>query len=304
MTAASPTAPQGPSLRYGLVVLALLTLVWGVNWPAMKLGVAGFPPWHFRAGGVAFGIVALFTLARLSGAALRPPPGLWGKLLVASILNVTGWQVFSVASLQYIGSGRAAIVAYTMPLMTALLSVPLLGDRLTARIAAALILGMAGMACLLPPELFAARGAQLLGIGLMLCAALSWALGTIHLKQARLPMPTTVTAAWLFVFALPPMLIGAAFEPMPDLAAMTWPTILGALYATTIPVCYGYWAWYRLVETMPATIASIATLATPVVGVLSGAAILGEAVGWREIAALGFVIASLVLVLYRKQQQV
>ena len=71
----------------------------------------------------------------------------------------------------------------------------------------------------------------------------------------------------------------------------------------TIPVCFGYWAWFRLVEVLPATIASIATLATPVLGVLSGAMLLGEPVGWREIASLSLVIVSLVLVLYRKPKE-
>jgi probable blue pigment (indigoidine) exporter len=50
---------------------------------------------------------------------------------------------------------------------------------------------------------------------------------------------------------------------------------------------------------LPATVASIATLATPVIGVLSGALLLAEPVGWREVVALGLVIVSLVLVLYR-----
>lgn len=295
MTTHRPASSLG-----SLGLLTLLTVVWGVNWPAIKLAVVGFPPWQFRSACAAFGIAALFALARLGGRALMPPPGLWGALCLAGVLNVSGWQVFSASSLQYIESGRGSIVAYTMPLMTAALSVPLLGERLHPRTVAALVLGMGGMGFLLPPELLAAEPRQLIGIALMLGAALSWGLGTIYLKHLKLPMPTTVITAWLFVFALPPMLIGAAFEPWPDPAALTWPVILGALYASTIPVAYGYWAWYRLVETLPASVASIATLATPVVGVLSGAVVLGESVGWREGAALGLVLAALVLVLHRR----
>ena len=295
MTSHRPASSLG-----SLGLLALLSVIWGVNWPAMKLAVMGFPPWQFRSACAAFGIVALTALARFNGQPMRPPPGLWMALCLAAVLNVSGWQVLSAASLQYMESGRGAIVAYTMPLMTAALSVPLLGERLDLRVAAALVLGMGGMALLLPPGLLAAEPRQLLGIALMLGAALSWGLGTIYLKHLRLPLPTTVIAAWLFVFALPPMLVGAAFEPAPDPADLTWPVILGALYAATIPVVYGYWTWYRLVETLPATVASIATLATPVVGVLAGAVVLGESVGWREAAALALVLAALVLVLYRK----
>jgi len=298
---ASPSlAPQGASTRHALVVLVFLTIVWGLNWPAMKLAVEGFPPWQFRAACALFGIFALFTIARLNGLSVRPPPGLWGKLALSGILNVAGWQVFSASSLQYIDSGRGAIVAYTMPLMTAIMSVFILRERLGARVIAALLLGSAGMALLLPADLFSGNDRQLLGIGLMLLAAFSWGAGTIQLKYVKLPLPTMVATAWFFVFAFPVQLIGGLFETPPDWPTLTWPVILGALYAATIPVAFGYWAWFRLVEVLPVTIASIATLATPVLGVLSGALLLDEPVGWREIVSLLLVLASLVLVLYRK----
>lgn len=291
------------SKHHALIVLVILTFIWGLNWPGMKLAVMGFPPWHFRAACAAFGIVALFSMARMQGHRLMPPPGLWWSLALAGILNVTGWQVFSASALQYMPSGRGAIVAYTMPLMTAVLSVPLLGDRLTVRVIVALALGMGGMAFLLPQDILTAHDEQIHGILLMLGAALSWGLGTIYLKYLKLPMPTTVITAWLFVFAFPPMFLGAMFEPWPpDPALITWPVMIGALYAGTIPVAYGYWAWFRLVEVLPVTVASIANLATPVVGVIAGALILGETIGWREGAALGLVLSALVLVLYRKPE--
>ena len=296
----APVHGAPATTRHALIVLASLTVVWGLNWPAMKLAVQGFPPWQFRSACAAFGIVALFTLARATGQSIRPPPGLWWKLALAGVLNVSGWQVFSAMSLQYIDSGRAAIIAYTMPLMTAVLSVPILGERLSLRAFLALLLGTSGMALLLPGDLFHSGDRQLLGIFFMLMAALSWGLGTIHLKHLKLPMPTMAITAWQFFFALPPMLIGALMEAPPDWAKLTWPVILGALYASTLAVAFGYWAWFRLVEVLPATVASIATLATPVIGVLSGALLLGEHVGWREAASLGLVIVSLILVLYRK----
>ena len=293
-------APQGASTRHALAVLVFLTIIWGLNWPAMKLAVEGFPPWQFRAACALFGIFALLAMARMSGLSVRPPPGLWGKLALSGILNVAGWQVFSASSLQYIDSGRGAIVAYTMPLMTAIMSVFILGERLSVRVTAALLLGTAGMALLLPDDIFGGSDRQLLGIGFMLLAALSWGAGTVQLKYIKLPMPTSVATAWFFVFAFPVQLIGGLFETPPDWTTLTWPVVVGAIYAATIPVAFGYWAWFRLVEVMPVTVASIATLATPVLGVLSGALLLNEPVGWREIGSLLLVVVSLVLVLYRK----
>jgi drug/metabolite transporter (DMT)-like permease len=295
---APPAAPPAASLARGVAMLALLAFVWGFNWPAMKLAVAEVPVWQFRLVCALVGLAALFALARAGGHSLRPPPGAWKILALLGLLNVTGWQIFSAIGLQHIDSGRAAIVGYTMPLMTAMLAVPFLGERLTARVLAALALGMAGMACLLPWGQLSHDA--LAGIGFMLLAALSWACGTILLKRTRLPMSTTLMTAWQFVFALPALAIGALSETPVDPTALSLPALLGALYAATMPMALGYWLWFRLVEVMPASIAAIANLATPVIGVISGALVLGEAIGWREMTALALVFTALVIVLYGK----
>jgi drug/metabolite transporter (DMT)-like permease len=61
---------------------------------------------------------------------------------------------------------------------------------------------------------------------------------------------------------------------------------------------YCYWAWFRLVELLPATIAGLSTLAIPAVGVFSSAMILDEPLGPAEIGSLVFVVAAIALVLY------
>lgn len=72
---------------------------------------------------------------------------------------------------------------------------------------------------------------------------------------------------------------------------------MGASFTTFIALVVGYIAWFRLVELLPAHIASLASLASPVVAMLTGAAILHEALGWREVLAVGLMVTSLALVL-------
>jgi drug/metabolite transporter (DMT)-like permease len=297
---AAPAAPRPASRsddRLGLLLLASITLFWGVNWPAMKLAVAEVPVWSFRticlmAGGL--GLLAICRLGRLKLAV--PRAELWPLVLV-SFFNITGWHLFSAFGLVYMPAGRASIVAFTMPLWAALLAVPILQERLSWSTIAGLGVGMIGMAVLVVPD-WQAIAAAPLGIVFMLLAALSWAAGTVLLKRFRWSMPTSVLAGWQLLLGGLPVIVGAVvldrgFDPL-AVSGTAW---AATLYAALIPMIYCHWAWFRVVGIYPAAVAAIGTLAIPVLGVLSSSLALGEPVGLDIVLSLVLVIAGLVLVL-------
>jgi drug/metabolite transporter (DMT)-like permease len=72
---------------------------------------------------------------------------------------------------------------------------------------------------------------------------------------------------------------------------------LGLVYSVVIAFMFCYWAWNRLVLMLPVAVSSVATLATPVVGVLSGILVLGEPLTWHELAAGAFIVGAIALVL-------
>ena len=128
--------------RDGLILLALVTLAWGLAWPAMKIVLNEMSPWTFRALTLPAGGLILMGLSRLLGQPLAVPPGKWPALIVVSLVNVGGWHLFSALGLAHLPSGRAVLIAYTMPLWTSLAGTWLLGERLTRRLGIALVLGM------------------------------------------------------------------------------------------------------------------------------------------------------------------
>jgi len=73
--------------------------------------------------------------------------------------------------------------------------------------------------------------------------------------------------------------------------------LLGLLYSLFIALMLCYWAWNRLVLMVPVAVSSVSSLATPVVGVLSGMWLLGEPLTWREIASGVFILGALALAL-------
>jgi drug/metabolite transporter (DMT)-like permease len=282
------------------VLLAVLTVVWGGNWPAMKVAVREIDPWTFRTVCLLLGGGALLGLVRAGGQRLRVPPAERASLALVAVFNITVWHILSAYALTLVQAGRAVIVGYTMPLWTVLFGRLLLGERLTRGRGLALGLGLAGMVVLVAPEIHALRAAPG-GVLLMLGAAVSWAIGTVLTKAAPWTIPTAVLTGWQLVLGAAPIATGglvrvaAGAEPGPvDALLDASPGALAGLaYATFVGVTFCHWAWFRVVSVLPAAVAAIGTLGVPIVGVFSSVLVLGEAVGPAEVAALLLVVAGL-----------
>ena len=179
-------------------VLASLTLAWGFNWTAMKTALSEVPPWTFRSLCLGLGSAVLFLALRAGGQRLVLPTGQWGRLCLLALLNITCWNMLVAFGVGMIPSGRAAILAYTMPVWAVPLSVWLLGERITGRKLFGLALGIGGLALLLG-EAMVNLGAAPLGSLLVLGASLSWALGTVLQKRFPVRMPVGPYTAWIML---------------------------------------------------------------------------------------------------------
>jgi drug/metabolite transporter (DMT)-like permease len=279
-----------------LVLLGLMTVFWGVNFPVMKLALAEIEPWSFRVICLAVGAAGLFGIALASGQRLAAPRRHWPMLVVLSLLNITGWHLFSAFGISLMAAGRATILAYTMPLWAVLFARMFLDERLTGSRLFGLGLGLGGMAVLLGDEV-ARLGAAPRGALCILGAALCWGLGTIVLKARAWGMGATVLTAWPMAIGGIPVLAGALIlGDAPDPAKISLTAWLALGYAATVPMIFCHYAWTRLVGLLPAGVAAISTLMIPVVGVVSSAPLAGEAIGARELLALALVGAALLVV--------
>jgi drug/metabolite transporter (DMT)-like permease len=195
--------------------------------------------------------------------------------------------------LTMIASGRAAILAYTMPAWAIPLSVWLLGERLTQRKALGLALGMAGLALLLR-ESFAQFGEAPLGALLVLGASVAWALGAVLQKRYPVRMPTGAYTAWIMLLGgVPIFACSLVLDDWRVLHGIGWRPALALAYNVFVAFAFAHWAWIKIATSVPVTVFSISMMLIPAVGVLSGMAFLGEQPSWLEYAALALVLGSL-----------
>ena len=292
-----PAQASGAVPMRTLLLIGAVTLLWGLNWPAMRAAVVELSPLTFRVVCVVVAGAGLLGIAALAKEPMWPRPAAWRPILLLSLVNVTGWQMLSALALQHIGGGHGAIIAYTMPIWATLFSALWLKERIDRRKILALGLGMAGMLALFGKDL-GSLGETPLGMLYMLGAALCWALATVGIKTYRWGIGIVALSGWqLVIGGLPIVLAWLWLEPDPDFSHLTWRGVLAAGYAATVALIFCFTAYNKIVTLLPASVAAVSTLAIPVVGVLASALLLGEPVGFGEIAALALVLVALSLAL-------
>lgn len=284
-----------------LAVLALLTLVWGLNWPVMKLGVSGtpaqpaaYPPLTFRALSMVLGVPVLAAALVALRVPLTVPRREWGRTLRLTASNMLGWHVLIILALPGLSSGRAAILGYTMPVFVAVWGALLYGLRPGPRQALSVAAAALGVVLLLSHE-FARLAGSPGAVGMAVAAAAIWAFGTLQLRRAELQVPlltmvfwmTTLTAICLALLAL--VFEGGQWQP-PS------PLVQAAVVYNAVGVFgFAHAAWFYLARTLPPLASSVSVMLIPVLGTFSGALWLGEALHWQDYAAVVLMVAAIAL---------
>lgn len=286
--------------RRQLAVLVVLTVVWGLNWPVMKLGVTGFPPLTFRTLSMWLGLPVLGLALWVLKVPFAVPRAHWGALLGLGVVNMVIWHGLIIVAIPTLSSGRAAILGYTMPIFSAVLGALVFGERLAPRAWGGVAAAAAGVLLLLWHEL-AQLGGRPLGVGLMLTAAASWALGTQLLRRSAIPVPTLTLAFWMMVETLVAMsVLSLGFERQAWHApgAATWGAIV---FNALLVFGFAQPAWFFLVRGLPPVASTLSVMMIPVLGVFSGSLWLGERLHWQDWAAMALMVLAIASVLWPRK---
>jgi drug/metabolite transporter (DMT)-like permease len=296
----SPAAPAGGvGLGRALASVALLALVWGCNWPVLKLGVTHIEPLTFRAWTLPFSGLGLLLVTRLSGHPVRVPRALYGEVALLALFNIAIWNGLVLFGVRELSAGRSSILGYTMPIWATLIAYFLLDEPLTRRRIAGLALGFTGMVVLLGDDLRALQRAPF-GALMIVGAAVSWGVGTVLLRRFKPAMPPTAISGWMMIVgSLPLVALAPVLDPhwvsgLPRWPAEAW---FALIYNVFIAGTIAHWTWFVLARSLPVAVSSLSTLPIPVVGVISGMLVLGEKPGASEWIALALVVCALAAVL-------
>jgi drug/metabolite transporter (DMT)-like permease len=280
-----------------VLLMVLLCACWGFNQVAIKLANAGISP-ILQAGIRSLGSALLvWAWSAHRGVRLFARDGTIGLGILIGLL-FGGEFVFLYGSLVFTSASRAVLFLYTAPFIVALgAHVFIPGERLRPQQMAGLACAFAGAALAFGDALRFPTYRELLGDGMAFIAAALWGATTVVVKASRLarisPHKTLLYQLGVSAVVLP-ALSWAMGEP--GIVAAT-PLVLGMLAYQIVAVAFvSYLAWFWLISRYPAGRLSSFSFLTPLFGLMAGALLLGEPVGWALLAALALVGLGIFLV--------
>ena len=248
-----------------LLMVLIVTVSWGMNYPVMKFVVNSYPPSAFRAFTFLIGCMALGSYAHLKGISIFVPKHERKALFKLSLFNMVGWHLPMIYGVSLLNSGRAAIIGYTMPVWALLASAVLYREKIT--ITALLGIALAMSAALLLAWGSAGQwGNHPLGIAVMLVAAITWGVGNAMMKNSKLSISGITLTFWaLFIAFVFFVITTTIFEQ--DL--WEWPNLmqwLAILYGGVITFAVSYVAWFHVARKLSAVSSGLSITLVPVFG--------------------------------------
>src|SRR5689334_322442 len=262
------------SIHKARFIVVALAFGWGLNWIASRIVLEWLPPWTMRTIGIGW-VAATLLLAMLwRGEAFVLSRRQLVHVTVAAGLNVFIFNLCSAYAQIFGTTGRAIVIAYSMPIWAAMLARVVLKEPINGLRLLALGMCVAGLATLIAPQL---RVGLPLGALFALGAAWTWAAGTIYLKWAEIDANPLAITTWQLLIGFAGLAVGMFItEGLPQLSKL--PLEVYGLLAYTGFVGLGlcYFAWFVVVKRLPAITASLGTLLVPVVGVIAASLVVGE----------------------------
>jgi drug/metabolite transporter (DMT)-like permease len=271
------------------IALGATVIIWAFSWIVMKLVLRYAGPFDFSALRYSIGAVLLFAVLVVMRRPLASPP--LAGTIVTGLAQTAAFQGLGQFALTAGGTGRVVLLAYAMPFWAVLLAWLMLGERPLARHWVGLALAAVGLTCVIAP--WNGLGNPL-STAFALVGGMCWALGTVTSKrmfQRHQPDPLTFTA-WQMAFGAAGLAIVAFFIPQ---RSIEWSQafIAGLAYSVILATCVAWTLWLLVVRRLPTAVASVSSLAVPVLSVLMAWAVLHEEPTPSEWLGMAFIVAGL-----------
>jgi len=271
---------------------AMLCLIWGSTWLAIRIGLEGAPPFLSASLRFAVASIVLVLLAVVFRSKWPQNRTEWALVGFVGIVLFTGdYGLIYWGENNGVLSGLSAILFATFPLQTALVAnVFLKAERLTLQKFLGIAVGFGGVVLIFRSQLGTAGLEQVFPMLSIVLGATCAAFATVAVKRwGHDTEPISFNAASMAVGAA--ALAGVSLIAREPWAVPTWPQGLGAiLYLAIAGSVVTFVAWQWLLKEMQATFLSYIALVIPIVAVLLGASLGNETFDVIDLAGAGIVL--------------
>lgn len=290
-----------PRLRADLM-LASVTLIWGMNFSVMKDAYTCFDPLAFTTLRFIVAVIALYAVLRWRGISLQVDRRDLPALIGFGILSNTVYQVLFVVGLAGTRAGNAGLLMATSPVFAYLTGVALKREIFRRRVLVGILLSMAGVSAVIA---FGPRGDGLGPAGrgdiLILLSAICWGCYTGASARLILKYGALRLTFWVMLTGTAGMLLFLApFLLRQDWSAITARGWSGFWYSALLAIVYGYITWSYALQHLGVARTAVYSNVTPILALLGGWMLLGEQPVVAQLAGVAMVLGGVYFVRTRR----
>jgi drug/metabolite transporter (DMT)-like permease len=283
------------------LALGAVYVIWGSTYLAIRFAVETIPP--FLMVGTRFLVAGaiLYVFRRSRGDA--PPLRIeWKSAAVVGILLLVGGNGIVVWAEQYIPSGITALIVGTAPVFMVLIdALRPGGQRPGFKRALGILIGFAGIVILIDPSGMTKNPDRwvMIGLGALFLATFFWALGSLYSRSARLPGSPLLGTGMEMLIGGGCLLVIATLTGewgRLDLASISARSLYGLLYLIVFGALIGFVAYTWLLRAAPTPLVSTYAYVNPLIAVLLGSWLAGEALDLRIALAAAVIVSSVFLI--------
>ena len=282
--------------RTDILLVALVTVSWGLTYPVTKFGIRDYPPLTFRSLSLIIGIVFLAAYMIFRGQGIGLIRREIYPVFRSGFFNIALWQIGMVYGVLYLNSGRAAILGYTMPVWAFLASIIFYRAKPTWRGSIGVLLALSAIVLLAMNDWQSFLSSPV-GFLAIIGGAISWGIGTAMVRNTPLKASNETLTLWSLICGFLVMTtLAILFEAdrwrMPNLGE-TLAIFYGGFFSFTL--CYVI--WFQLTRRLPPVVSSLSIMMVPVIGVMTSVVTLDEQLTVFDMLALLLILTAMAVVL-------
>ena len=267
------------------LLLLSLVLIWAVSWPVIKVGVGQISPIWYGCLRYAIASLILFGLLAARRELSLPPRSDLPLVLVSGGLQMAAYSALTGLALTILPPGRASVLAFSTPILVAPLAAWRLGERMSPRATAGILIGCLGIFAIAMPSL-ALGSKEALAYAMLMAAAAAWAITIVTVRGHRFASSALRLAPWQMLIAAAMLLVVAmSVEERPGQITLAGMATLA--YVAPVATAFAYWAVVEAGRRFSASTMSTALLASPSLGLLISACTLHEPIDAALLAGVG-----------------
>lgn len=299
------TAEHPPGPGTAAVVVALLTvyLVWGSTYLAIAVMIETLPPLlaagaRFSLAGIlVLGGVRLFAAWRGNADRLQWPTRIhWRSAAIVGTLLLLGGNGGVVLAELRIPSGVAAVLVATLPIWLAVFDAVLTRRRPSGLVIGGLVAGIVGVAVLVAP-VEGLAGIDPVGVGLVVFAAIAWAIGSLYARRAPLPSNGLIVTGMEMLAGGAALMLGGVLLGeigRMNVEAFSVRSLIALAYLVVFGSILAFTAYTWLLANVSVAIVGTYAYVNPVVAVVLGALVLSEPITLRTVIASAVIVGAVV----------